>query len=36
MHSHGVYHRDLKPENILLSENFELKIAGFDFSINQD
>jgi 5'-AMP-activated protein kinase, catalytic alpha subunit len=36
MHSKGVYHRDLKPEHILLSENLELKIAGFDYSINQE
>jgi serine/threonine protein kinase len=36
MHWHGVYHRDLKLENILLSENLELKIAGFEFSISQD
>ena len=36
MHGNGVFHRDLKPENILLSENLELKISGFDFSITLD
>jgi len=36
MHGRGVYHRDLKPENIFLDENLELKIGGFELSINQD
>mmetsp|Transcript_438 Transcript_438/g.465 ORF Transcript_438/g.465 Transcript_438/m.465 type:complete len:85 (+) Transcript_438:236-490(+) len=35
MHDLGYAHRDIKIENLLLGEDFELKLADFGFSTNE-
>jgi serine/threonine protein kinase len=35
LHSEGIAHLDLKPENLLLGEDFQLKIADFDFAFRK-
>ena len=34
LHNEKIVHRDLKPENFLLDEDFNLKLANFEFAVN--
>lgn len=31
-HINGIAHRDIKPDNLFLNQNFDLKIANFEYA----